>query len=185
MVQYIITYHACLAKLHGTHEEDLARLSADFLYGSGLRHDSANSAHLPQYYNINLSVDRKFDLPTLGKVDVRVAAINVTDRVYELRDGSGIGVDAPPFGTRRGFYVGLQKDFSSNCLARGRQRSRVTPSQVSSRTHAWLTPTASRSRGFRRPFRTTLALLYRNMTIGHGRQHDVNVYILAGPHRKP
>lgn len=133
----------------------------------------------------NLSVDRKFDLPTLGKVDVRVAAINVTDRVYELRDGSGIGVDAPPFGTRRGFYVGLQKDFSSNCLARGRQRSRVTPSQVSSRTHAWLMPTASRSRGFRRPFRTTLALLYRSMTIGHGRQHDVNVYILAGPHRKP
>ena len=50
-------------------------------------------------------------MPTLGNVDVRVAAINVTDRVYELRDGSGIGVGAPQFGARRGFYLGLQKDF--------------------------------------------------------------------------
>lgn len=87
------------------------RLGADFLYGSGLRHEFANSAHLPQYYNLNLSVDRKFDLPTLGDVDLRVAVINVTDRVYELRDGSGIGVGAPQFGARRGFYLGLQKDF--------------------------------------------------------------------------
>ena len=87
------------------------RLGADFLYGSGLRHEFANSAHLPQYYNLNLSVDRKFDLPTLGDVDLRVAVINVTDRVYELRDGSGIGVGAPQFGARRGLYLGLQKTF--------------------------------------------------------------------------
>ena len=40
-----------------------------------------------------------------------VAVINVTDRVYELRDGSGIGVGAPQFGARRGLYLGLQKDF--------------------------------------------------------------------------
>ena len=88
-----------------------ARLGADFLYGSGLRHEFANSAHLPQYYNLNLSVDRKFDLPTLGDVDLRAAVINVTDRVYELRDGSGIGVGAPQFGARRGLYLGLQKTF--------------------------------------------------------------------------
>jgi outer membrane receptor protein involved in Fe transport len=87
------------------------RLGVDYLYGSGLRADFANSAHLPQYYNINLSVSRKFDVPSLGKVDVRLAAINVTDRVYELRDGSGIGVGAPQFGPRRGVYVGIQKDF--------------------------------------------------------------------------
>jgi outer membrane receptor protein involved in Fe transport len=87
------------------------RLGADYLYGSGLRADFANSAHLPQYYSVNLSASRKFDLPSLGKVDVRLAAINVTDRVYELRDGSGIGVGAPQFGPRRGLYLGLQKDF--------------------------------------------------------------------------
>lgn len=37
------------------------RLGADFLYGSGLRHEFANSAHLPQYYNLNLPIDRNFD----------------------------------------------------------------------------------------------------------------------------
>ncbi len=87
------------------------RLGADYLYGSGLRKDFANSAHLPQYYSINLSANRTFDLPALGKADVRLAAINVTDRSYELRDGSGIGVGAPQFGARRGFYLGLEKTF--------------------------------------------------------------------------
>jgi len=87
------------------------RVGADYLYGSGLRADFANSAHLPQYYSVNLSVEHKFDLPQVGKLDVRLTAVNVTDRVYELRDGSGIGVGAPQFGPRRGFYLGLQKDF--------------------------------------------------------------------------
>ncbi|MEO5627036.1 MAG: TonB-dependent receptor [Dokdonella sp.] len=87
------------------------RVGADFLYGSGLRADFANSAHLRQYYTVNLSARRAFDLPSLGKVDVRLAAINIADKVYELRDGSGIGVGAPQFGPRRGLYVGIQKDF--------------------------------------------------------------------------
>jgi len=87
------------------------RIGADYLYGSGLRADFANSAHLPQYYSVNLSVDHKFDLPQMGKLDVRLTAVNVTDRVYELRDGSGIGVGAPQFGPRRGLYLSLQKDF--------------------------------------------------------------------------
>jgi len=87
------------------------RVGADYLYGSGLRADFANTAHLPQYYNINLSVAHKFSVPTLGNVDVRLAAINVTDRVYELRDGSGIGVGAPQFGPRRGLYLGIEETF--------------------------------------------------------------------------
>jgi len=87
------------------------RLGADYLYGSGLRKDFANSAHLPQYYSVNLSVDRHFDLPALHDVDVRLAAINVTDRKYELRDGSGIGVGAPQFGARRGLYLGIEESF--------------------------------------------------------------------------
>ena len=35
--------------------------------------------------------------------------INVFDKKYEIRDGSGIGVGAPQFGARRGFFVGLSK----------------------------------------------------------------------------
>jgi hypothetical protein len=33
------------------------------------------------------------------------------DKVYELRDGSGIGVFAPQFGARRGVFVGLSQKF--------------------------------------------------------------------------
>jgi len=87
------------------------RFGADYLYGSGLRADFANSAHLPQYYSINLSVDHKFSLAAHDDFDVSLAAINVTDRSYELRDGSGIGVGAPQFGPRRGLYVGIRETF--------------------------------------------------------------------------
>jgi hypothetical protein len=87
------------------------KLGADFLYGSGLRADFANTAHLPDYYQLNLSANRDFDLPQLGKVNVRLALINATDQVYEIRDGSGIGVGAPQFGPRRGAYVGFTKYF--------------------------------------------------------------------------
>jgi outer membrane receptor protein involved in Fe transport len=93
-----------------TYDLDGTKLGADFLYGSGLRADFANTAHLPDYYQINLSASRNFDLPTLGKINIRIAAINVTDQVYELRDGSGIGVGAPQFGPRRGVYAGFTKE---------------------------------------------------------------------------
>jgi outer membrane receptor protein involved in Fe transport len=87
------------------------RLGADYVYGSGLRADFANSAHLPQYYQINLSADHKFPLSQDKSLDVRLAAINVTDRSYLLRDGSGIGVGAPQYGPRRGLYLGLDMAF--------------------------------------------------------------------------
>src|SRR5882724_2550150 len=90
---------------------DGTKLGADFLYGSGLRADFANSAHLPGYYQVNLSANRDFELPAIGKTNIRIAAINVTDKVYEIRDGSGIGVGAPQFGPRRGVYVGFTKQF--------------------------------------------------------------------------
>ncbi|HEX4480892.1 MAG TPA: TonB-dependent receptor [Rudaea sp.] len=87
------------------------RFGGDVLYGSGLRAGFANTEHLPQYYQVNLSADRTFDLPEIGNTNVRLALINVTDKVYEIRDGSGIGVGAPQFGPRRGVYVGLTKNF--------------------------------------------------------------------------
>jgi outer membrane receptor protein involved in Fe transport len=87
------------------------RVGADYIYGSGLRADFANSAHLPQYYQINLSADRKIPIGDNKNVDIRLAAINVTDRVYLLRDGSGIGVGAPQYGPRRGLYLGFDMAF--------------------------------------------------------------------------
>jgi hypothetical protein len=30
---------------------------------------------------------------------------------YEIRDGAGVGVGAPQFGARRGFFAGIAKTF--------------------------------------------------------------------------
>ncbi|TAN02413.1 MAG: TonB-dependent receptor [Rhodanobacteraceae bacterium] len=87
------------------------RVGADFLYGSGLRRGFANTASLPSYFQLNLSVEHGLRLPGFGKLDARLIVINALDRVYELRDGSGIGVGAPQYGPRRGVYLGLSKDF--------------------------------------------------------------------------
>ncbi len=87
-------------------------LSADALYGSGLRNGFANTEHLPSYTTVNLAAAKTFDLGGgFGKLDTRVALVNAFDRVYQLRDGSGIGVGAPQFGMRRSVFVGVSKPF--------------------------------------------------------------------------
>jgi outer membrane receptor protein involved in Fe transport len=91
---------------------DSLTLAADALYGSGLRDGFANTEHLPSYTQINMSAERSFDLGSaFGKISGRLAVLNVFDRVYELRDGSGIGVGAPQYGPRRTFVVGVTKTF--------------------------------------------------------------------------
>lgn len=91
---------------------DSTVLGADVLYGSGLRSGFANSEHLPGYVQVNAAVSRSFETGAFGKFDVRVSAINLFDRSYELRDGSGIGVGAPQFAARRTLYLALSKPFS-------------------------------------------------------------------------
>jgi outer membrane receptor protein involved in Fe transport len=83
--------------------------STDFIYGSGLRRSGAtpNSDSVPDYVTLNLGVSHTFDF--WGGVTTRLDVINVLDKVYEIRDGSGVGVGAPQFGARRGFFVGLSK----------------------------------------------------------------------------
>jgi outer membrane receptor protein involved in Fe transport len=38
---------------------------------------------------------------------LRFDVVNLFDTVYELRNGTGIGVFAPQYGPRRGFFAGL------------------------------------------------------------------------------
>ena len=87
------------------------RVYADLLYGSGLRDGFANTGKLPAYYTLNLGVEKSFRIPHFGQAKARFDVVNLLDRVYELRDGSGIGVGAPQFGQRRGIYGGLSIDF--------------------------------------------------------------------------
>lgn len=86
-------------------------LSTDAFFGSGLRSGFANTDHLPAYVQVNVGASRKWQTTELGNIETRVSVINLFDKVYEIRDGSGIGVGAPQFGPRRGLYVGLSKLF--------------------------------------------------------------------------
>ena len=94
------------------------RFSADLLFGSGLRadlpladgEDIPNGAHLPSYAQINFGASHAFHIEGTKPLTVRIDVINAFDRIYEIRDGTGVGVGAPQFGPRRGLFVGLSKD---------------------------------------------------------------------------
>jgi hypothetical protein len=85
--------------------------SLDFLYGSGLHRAFANTKTVPDYGTVNMSLQRSFRVPQIGTFKVRFDVVNLFDEIYELRDGSGIGVGAPQFGQRRGFYGTVSYDF--------------------------------------------------------------------------
>ncbi len=84
----------------------------DFMYSSGLRAGFANTQTMPGWFQLNLSVGQRVDLPELGVVHTRLALVNALDRVIELRNGTGLGVGlAPQYAPRRGYYVTVEKDF--------------------------------------------------------------------------
>jgi outer membrane receptor protein involved in Fe transport len=87
------------------------RLSADMLYGSGLRKDGAtpNGDSVPGYVQVNAGVSRSFDIDGLKNITARLDVINLFDEKYEIRDGSGVGVGGPQWGARRGLFFGLSK----------------------------------------------------------------------------
>ncbi len=92
---------------------DGTRFSADLIYGSGLRTDAPdipNGDSVPAYTQVNLGVSHEFhwfEEPTTLRFDV----VNLFDDVYQIRDGDGIGVFAPQYGPRRGYFVGLSQKF--------------------------------------------------------------------------
>jgi outer membrane receptor protein involved in Fe transport len=92
---------------------DGTRFSLDMLYGTGLREDGVvpNGGHLPSYVQINVGASHEFDLMDLGKLTARFDVINLVDEKYEIRNGTGIGVGAPQWGPRRGFFAGLSESF--------------------------------------------------------------------------
>ena len=89
------------------------RVSLNLLYGSGLRKDGAvpNGGHLPGYTQVNLGIRHKFGEAALEGMSVRFDIINLFDEKYLIRDGSGIGVGAPQWGPRRGFFFGISEAF--------------------------------------------------------------------------
>jgi outer membrane receptor for ferrienterochelin and colicins len=95
------------------------RVSADFLFNTGLREDLTlpdgevipNGDHTPSYVQVNLGVSHDFLLSSTGPLTLRFDVINLLDKQYEIRSGSGIGVFAPQWGPRRSLYGGLAWKF--------------------------------------------------------------------------
>ena len=93
------------------------RFSADMLFGTGLRADLVaadgssipNGAHLPTYTQVNLGASHAFQSNGRDTLTLRFDVINVFDKIYQIRNGSGVGVGAPQFGPRRGLFFGVSK----------------------------------------------------------------------------
>ena len=99
------------ASFGGAYTLGRTTLTADGIVGSGLRSGFANTDKLPLYAQISLGVIQRFNEPLIGRFDARLALINAFGRVYQLRDGSGIGVGAPQYGPQRAVYAGITKHF--------------------------------------------------------------------------
>jgi outer membrane receptor protein involved in Fe transport len=86
------------------------KLSADMIYGSGLRNGDDNITSVPGYTQFNVGIQREFLLPNDPKpMTIRFDVVNLFNTIYEIRDGTGIGVFAPQFGPGLGFFLGVSK----------------------------------------------------------------------------
>ena len=85
------------------------RFSADMIYGSGLRAGDFNLDHVAPYGQVNVGMSREIAMPGDKPITVRFDIINLFDHIYEIRNGTGIGVFAPQFGPRRGYFVGVSQ----------------------------------------------------------------------------
>jgi outer membrane receptor protein involved in Fe transport len=111
---YIYTDHAqtLTASAGASYLWNGTRFSASMIYGSGLRSGFANTDHLPSYTQVNLGVSHGFNIVAPNKpTTLRFDVVNVFDSIYQIRDGSGIGVFAPQYGPRRGFFGGITQKF--------------------------------------------------------------------------
>jgi outer membrane receptor protein involved in Fe transport len=91
----------------------------DTLYGSGLRTDATaadgatipNGGTVPSSYTISVGAERTFQVARNRFWKIRCDVVNLTDKSYALRDGSGVGVNAAQYGMRRGFFGSVGYNF--------------------------------------------------------------------------
>ncbi len=84
--------------------------TTNLISGSGQRSGFANLDHTPPYAVFNVGVAHDFKWSADARpLTVRFDIVNLFDQVYELRTGTGIGVFAPQYGARRGFFAGISQ----------------------------------------------------------------------------
>jgi outer membrane receptor protein involved in Fe transport len=95
------------------------RVYVDAIYGSGLRTDATapdgstipNGGTVPSYYSVGIGVEEGFKFHGKEHLKARFDVVNITDNIYQLRNGSGVGVNAAQYGARLGFFGGLSYVF--------------------------------------------------------------------------
>ncbi|HEX4118812.1 MAG TPA: TonB-dependent receptor [Rhizomicrobium sp.] len=85
---------------------DVALFNNTTAAGGGGPNDTPK-AERADYYDLGME-QKISDAWTVG-LDSFFDILNAFDEVYEIRDGTGVGVGAPQFGARRGFFVSLSK----------------------------------------------------------------------------
>ncbi len=94
------------------HTDSATRVYLDALFGSGLRKNEVmpdgstipNGAKVPTYWTLNVGAEQEFRIGSGSLLKLRLDIINLLDRTYQLRDGSGIGVNAAQYGMRFGVF---------------------------------------------------------------------------------
>ena len=90
-------------------------ISADMTAGSGLRatppNGIPNGTSLPGYEQVNLSIVQPVTTGIYKGLELRLDIININDVVYQIRNGTGVGVGAPQYGPRRTFLAGITQRF--------------------------------------------------------------------------
>jgi outer membrane receptor protein involved in Fe transport len=87
------------------------RFSTDMIYGSGLRTGDANISTEAPYAQFNAGISHEFSGWDMKPLTLRFDVVNLFDTVYQIRSGTGVGVFAPQYGPRRGFFAGLTQKF--------------------------------------------------------------------------
>ena len=85
------------------------KLSADMIYGSGLRTGDGNIGTEPPYAQFNTSISHQFAMPDDKPLTVRFDVVNIFDTIYQIRSGTGVGEFAAQYGPRRGYFIGISK----------------------------------------------------------------------------
>ena len=63
-----------------------------------------NGGTVPAYYTVGVGFEEAFKIRDKQVLKARLDIVNVTDNIYELRNGSGVGVNAAQYGMRMGFF---------------------------------------------------------------------------------
>ena len=92
--------------------------SVDIVAGTGVRttepnvtDGTFNNGTVPSYEQVNFGASHKFDHAPGGPIEIRADLINAFDETYLIRQQSGVGVNAPQYGPRRTFFMGVRKFF--------------------------------------------------------------------------